>query len=927
MNEDFTMKSGDTAPAIQDSLTVGGKALPAGTLTGAVIRFQSKNVINGAIIINNSSRVTVIQDDGVATIVQYQWAVGDTATVGIFLKEWEVTYVSGLVETFPNSRYSYFAVLADATDILAPAGPVPVNGHLTTLLVDAGATFTAGPVIISGGGLDVNGLVSVHNGLTVTAGLLTAMAGVTVSAGGVTVTAGGLTLNDASLVRITASSSDLRLNALGSLIFEVAGTERGRFDKTTGNLMVGLSVNVGGVVQLANGGNGYFDAMGGTGTINLRSNAGSTTLATFSSAGSTVYSDLSTTGSVYVKGGNPSFDVKAWGAKVDGQELKDGVTTAASGVLTSASGKFVPGDVGKACVVLNAGTLLIANPTVALTAVDGGTGATNLPTGNYTFVYTWITRYGGETTGGTSALVYNQTVANHKINFTLPSLPANAVVAQLWCTVAPAGAFTGRPAVYTIGTTCSYVTGLTANNQTVPAVSTAGEALVTTIASYQSATQVTLTAAATLALTAASFLWGTDDTTAIQATFNAAKLTGGRMNVSLGIALVSVMLAFMLNGTTDRAVIIQGAGTSYSPDQVTGIRPASTIKWIGAIGGTVINPGFGSVALRDIQIDCNSGLADIGVLATDVQSSGWSNVHVVDDNAWAYKFLASTAGVYDNQFNHLTSQCQNAMGGGCLLDSNLITVDVAGNDWTACFFFTNGTNAGLDISAGDNNSFLHVTTRRGAVAQSQGVNANGIIFRAAAGQKLGALTNYMFHVDGSGPIVHNVNSTNFIFGLDYTNGFAAPSGTNMNQLVVLGASDGSNLFGAQRPNNGAVVSIGETNSGFTSASLGIILKDTTSPGIRLERTGQVAYEIYIPSDNTLHVGPLVVSAAGNVTIQSGVINFNTTSPGGLAYNGAARVGVDATGIGFYGHATVAQPAAPVTLADVIAVIRGCGLSA
>lgn len=32
-------------------------------------------------------------------------------------------------------------------------------------------------------------------------------------------------------------------------------------------------------------------------------------------------------------------------------------------------------------------------------------------------------------------------------------------------------------------------------------------------------------------------------------------------------------------------------------------------------------------------------------------------------------------------------------------------------------------------------------------------------------------------------------------------------------------------------------------------------------------------------------------------------------------------------IGFYGHAAVAQPAAPVTLADVIAVIRGCGLSA
>lgn len=42
---------------------------------------------------------------------------------------------------------------------------------------------------------------------------------------------------------------------------------------------------------------------------------------------------------------------------------------------------------------------------------------------------------------------------------------------------------------------------------------------------------------------------------------------------------------------------------------------------------------------------------------------------------------------------------------------------------------------------------------------------------------------------------------------------------------------------------------------------------------------------------------------------------------------SAKFQSDATGVGFYGHATVAQPAAPVTLADVIAIIRGCGLSA
>ncbi|GEM_PF-4734144 len=83
--------------------------------------------------------------------------------------------------------------------------------------------------------------------------------------------------------------------------------------------------------------------------------------------------------------------------------------------------------------------------------------------------------------------------------------------------------------------------------------------------------------------------------------------------------------------------------------------------------------------------------------------------------------------------------------------------------------------------------------------------------------------------------------------------------------------------------------------------------------------------------NSLTVfGANVNAAAAVLTIQSvgqtGVAlnNGTTTISGGAA---VARFTADATGLGFYGHATVAQPAAPVLLADVIAIIRGCGLSA
>ena len=45
--------------------------------------------------------------------MKYVWQTGDTDTAGTFQGEFEVTYTSGEIETFPNDGYIGIEVLAD----------------------------------------------------------------------------------------------------------------------------------------------------------------------------------------------------------------------------------------------------------------------------------------------------------------------------------------------------------------------------------------------------------------------------------------------------------------------------------------------------------------------------------------------------------------------------------------------------------------------------------------------------------------------------------------------------------------------------------------------------------------------------------------------------------------------------------------------
>jgi hypothetical protein len=101
MAADFFLTQGDLVPSISMQLGNPDGTLP--DLTGASIWLRYRPL-------NGDSTNEVL---GVATIVgaptnatvRYDWAVPDTATPGVLLADWKVTFVSGKTESFPSDGY------------------------------------------------------------------------------------------------------------------------------------------------------------------------------------------------------------------------------------------------------------------------------------------------------------------------------------------------------------------------------------------------------------------------------------------------------------------------------------------------------------------------------------------------------------------------------------------------------------------------------------------------------------------------------------------------------------------------------------------------------------------------------------------------------------------------------------------------------
>lgn len=108
MAADFTIKTGDTAPAIVGTLKDATLAVVNLTAANAV-RFIMKNKATGVKVIDQPAVFT----NAAGGVVTYQWQTGDTNTVATYTAEFEIAWSDGTFESFPNSKYIVVRVIAD----------------------------------------------------------------------------------------------------------------------------------------------------------------------------------------------------------------------------------------------------------------------------------------------------------------------------------------------------------------------------------------------------------------------------------------------------------------------------------------------------------------------------------------------------------------------------------------------------------------------------------------------------------------------------------------------------------------------------------------------------------------------------------------------------------------------------------------------
>jgi len=103
----FFVKQNDTSPKLAATLKDGNGQVV--DVTGASVRFHMARMNSNTAVVDAAGTVT----NGGAGAVEYAWTPSNTANVGTYRGEFEVTFPSGLVETYPNAGYVSIQVTDD----------------------------------------------------------------------------------------------------------------------------------------------------------------------------------------------------------------------------------------------------------------------------------------------------------------------------------------------------------------------------------------------------------------------------------------------------------------------------------------------------------------------------------------------------------------------------------------------------------------------------------------------------------------------------------------------------------------------------------------------------------------------------------------------------------------------------------------------
>lgn len=96
MSTTINIKRGDTKGIFVDTLKLDGVAID---LTGSTLKFLMRRKEKPYKLVNQTGQIVA----PIAAQVQYQPVLTDVDTSGVYEQEWEVTFPSGKILTFPNA--------------------------------------------------------------------------------------------------------------------------------------------------------------------------------------------------------------------------------------------------------------------------------------------------------------------------------------------------------------------------------------------------------------------------------------------------------------------------------------------------------------------------------------------------------------------------------------------------------------------------------------------------------------------------------------------------------------------------------------------------------------------------------------------------------------------------------------------------------
>lgn len=82
-------------------------------LTGSAVKFHMTSWDRSTVIVNASATGPAGGALDTTGQVQYQWLTADTLIAGVYRAEWQVTFASGLIETFPDDSFAIVNMPSD----------------------------------------------------------------------------------------------------------------------------------------------------------------------------------------------------------------------------------------------------------------------------------------------------------------------------------------------------------------------------------------------------------------------------------------------------------------------------------------------------------------------------------------------------------------------------------------------------------------------------------------------------------------------------------------------------------------------------------------------------------------------------------------------------------------------------------------------